>query len=479
MLIKWAHLSDIHYMYKNYETTVMRDKLIEYLESNKNDVDYLFITGDITHKGSEYSSEVISFLDDVIAAIEIEKSEIFLVPGNHDIKRNPMADRLVANILSSNDAKQEINSLDDDTYQFLVSGQQPFFDFYRSFLGDEYPKDALHFVKKREGFNVIHINTCLAAGTTGSEGNILVGLNKLYETFKQIPDDDTINIAIGHHTIGCIHESEKESLLHRFSDAKIDIYLNGHVHRAKYHHDTNNYNETYFFTSGSFMVDEYSDPLFMTGFIDTEEASGEVVYHKWNSRGEFWHIDNTVGRKAKTGNYPFEINRLKKKTNIAECQHLKSEVDEVDVDEDDFKDFLIDFHTTLSSGYQVNEALVPKDITEKFVNMLCSPTFRYQFDKCSIYFPIINKMLGTTSFFGIDKRFIIPNVIFTEYLHVLYSQSNGDLILLHMINNLYSKYGSKVSYSEDRLKSYIRILIFWSIYECDIFNEDKRQKDVI
>lgn len=472
MLIKWAHLSDIHHMYKNYKTTLLRDKLMEYLSSNKSNVDYLFITGDISDRGSEYGTEVREFLDCVINAVEIEKSEIFIIPGNHDITRDQMAERLATQIIGSKDAMQEINNLDKGTYNVLISGQQPFFDFYKSYIGEEYPTDSLHFVKRCNGFNVIHINTCLIAGTKGSEGNILVCLEKLYETFKQIPDDGSVNIALGHHTIGCIHKSEKDSLLHRFSDAKVDLYLNGHVHKATYHHDTNNFNETFYFTSGSVFADDYADPLFMTGVIDTETALGEVIYHRWNSKSELWHIDNTIGRKTSTGSYRFEIERIKKKTDMADYQSLN-------IDVDDFKEFLIVFHNSLSSVGPIDEALVPKDITEKFVNMLCSPTFKNQFDKFSIYFPIINKILNTTSFFGIDTRFIIPNVVITEYQNVLFTYANGDLILLHMINNLFSKYGSKVGYSEERLKSYIRILIFWSIYECDIYNEDKRQRDVV
>lgn len=472
MLIKWAHLSDIHHMYETYKTTLLRDKLIEYLSDKQSDINYLFITGDVADKGGQYGKEVINFLDDVVNAIEIEKNELFMIPGNHDISRNPMVARLAQSIINSRDAMQEINTIDEGTYDALISGQNSFFNFYKGYLGEEYPVDQLHFVKKCQGFNVIHINTCLIACADGAEGNILVGLNKLYKTLKQIPDDGAINIAIGHHTIGCIHKAEKDSLLHRFSDAKIDVYLNGHVHKASYHHDSNNYNETYFFTSGSVFEDEYADPLFITGVIDTESASGEVVYHRWNKVGEFWHIDNTIGRKTSSGSYHFEIDRLKKKTEETELQPLTIDVDE-------FKEFLIDFHNTLSSINQLDDTLVPKDITEKFVNMLCSPTFRVQFDRCSVFFPIINKILNTTSFVGIDKRFIIPNVIISEYQNVLYSYGNGDLILLHMIENLFEKYDGKISYSKDRLKSYIRILIFWSIYECDIFNEDKRQKDVV
>lgn len=473
MKIKWAQLSDIHHLYNDYDTTVMRDKLIEYLNEKKNDIDLLFITGDIAHQGSDYGFEVEEFLSSVITAIDITKENIFIVPGNHDIKRNPVNDRLTSHILSLPNAKNEVNRLDVGTYESLLSGQESFFNFYNKYLGEDYPKDALHFVKKREGFNVIHINTCLIAGTAGVEGKILVGLNKLYEALKQLPKDDSINIAIGHHTINCIHQDEKENLLNRFSDSKIDLYLNGHVHKAAYHNENNNYNNTYMFTSGSLFVDDYADPIFITGTIDTDTASGEVIYHRWNKSGEYWHQSNSEGRLVADGSYKFDIQRLKKKSEIT------VEDTQLAIDEDEFRMFLIEFHTILKKEANINGEFIPKDITEKFVNMLCSPTLERQFDRSSLYFPIINKILGTTSFFSFDKRFIIPDVIISEYFSVLYSFGNGDLILYHMINNLCEKYRSQVNYSEERLKSYIRILIFWSIYECDIFNEDKRQRTVI
>lgn len=470
MLIKWAHLSDIHFMYKSYETKVMRDKLIEYLGSLKNDVDYLFITGDIADKGCDYDNEVFSFLDSVLQALEIKKDGLFMVPGNHDIRRNKMAERLIKGIISDENAMKEINELDEETFHTILSLQQPFFDFYRKYLGEEYPKDELHFVKSRRGLNIIHINTCLVAGISDAEGKILVGLNKLYDALKRIPNDTSINIAIGHHSFECIHPSEKEGLLNRFSDSNVDIYLNGHVHKASYHHEVDNYNEIHVFTAGSIKVDNYADPLFITGIVDTGNGSGEIVYHRWNSKGEFWHIDNTVGRKTKDGVYNFEIIRLKGHVAIEDDQF------EVDVNEDEFRDFLVDFHNAINSSRNIDESLISKDITDKFINMLCTTTFRKQFDKFSRYFPIINRILSTTSFFGIDKRLIIPNIIITEYQEVYQDYDTGDLILVQMVNNLYNKYGNKVRYSEQKLKVYLKILIFWSINECDIFNEDKRQK---
>ena len=44
--MKWLHLSDLHYLYKNYETDVMRDSFITYLdETFSGTIDILFITG--------------------------------------------------------------------------------------------------------------------------------------------------------------------------------------------------------------------------------------------------------------------------------------------------------------------------------------------------------------------------------------------------------------------------------------------------
>jgi 3',5'-cyclic AMP phosphodiesterase CpdA len=457
-------------MYKNYETNVMRDSLIKYLEKIKNDIDHLFITGDVANKGSDYGNEVINFLDSIIETLEIEKSKVFIVPGNHDIKRDSLANRLEENIVKSENVRDEINNLDQATYQALISRQNPFFDFYKEYLGEEYPKDKLHFVKKSEKVNVLHINTCLVGGV--KEGEILVNLNKLYESIVHMPDNGILNIAIGHHTVGCIHTSEQESLLNRLSDAKIDLYLSGHVHKANYRLESGNYNEMYLFTSGSVMVDEFADPMFITGVFDNENGEGEIVFHRWDKAGEYWRVDNSVGRKVSEGSYRFEVERFKKKDDYVEHEKM-------DVNEEEFKEFLIIFHNTLESEGTLNSELIAKDIREKFYNMSCSNTFQRQFDKHSILFPFINKVFNSTAFIAFDKRMIIPNVIISEYQNELYKVENGDLILLGMVNNLYEKYNTKLPYSEENLKFYIRVLIYWSINECDIYNEDKRSKGVV
>ncbi|HFJ9262878.1 MULTISPECIES: metallophosphoesterase family protein [Bacillus cereus group] len=287
MNLKWLHLSDLHFVYSNYDTRVMRKSFLKYLKEKLcNNIDVIFITGDITHQGNEYNEGLYAFLEDIVSSINIEKQNVFMIPGNHDISRNGLMNTVIQGILSSSNPKDKINSLDDETFNVLYSGQNKFIEFYEKFLGREYPKDNTHFIMRGNGFNVIHINTCLIAGGDGVEGNILIGLNNLFDALENInAKESVVNFALGHHTINCIHELEKDSFLNRLSDNFIDFYLNGHVHKSKYHLEANNYNKTYMFTAGANVIDEYSDPIFLTGNLNIDEGKGVVKYHTWNKNG--------------------------------------------------------------------------------------------------------------------------------------------------------------------------------------------------
>ncbi|MED3831933.1 metallophosphoesterase family protein [Peribacillus frigoritolerans] len=476
MNLKWLHLSDLHLIYNNYDTRVMRRNFLQYLTQKlQNRIDIVFITGDITHQGNIYNDEIYSFLEEILQAVNVEKDNVYMIPGNHDIRRSGLMGTVIQGILSSPNPKEKINTLDEGTFDVLYAGQRNYIEFYEKFLGREYPKNNPHFIIKGNGINVVHINTCLIAGGDDVEGNILVGLNNLFSTLENLENkEETVNFALGHHTINCIHDVEKQSFLNRLSDNFIDFYLNGHVHKTKSHLEANNYNKTYMFTSGASMVDGYSDPVFITGYLNTEEGSGDVKYHSWNVKGEFWHEDNSIDRQTADGSYKFDIEKLKKKED-----NQNGTLDDLilDVDESDFKSFLIDFHNIINEKSEEDENFVKKDVTEKFTNMECSKTLSIQYDKFSTLFPIVNNIFNTSSYISFEKKYLVPSLVISEYMDLLHKYNNGDLIFSNMVKKITIDYKEKVHYSEERLKVYISILIYWSIHECDIFNEDKRKKE--
>ncbi|MED4758640.1 metallophosphoesterase, partial [Priestia megaterium] len=445
----------------------------------EHNLDIVFISGDITHQGKGYNDNVYQFLEEILDEIKVTKENVYIVPGNHDIKRSKLMERLINDILGSKNAKDEMNALDEETYEVLLAGQEEYYKFYEKFLERPHPKGNPHFVVEAENYNIIHINTSLISGIANAEGNILVGLGNLHKALREITEqNEKVNFAIGHHTINCINSFEKQSLLHRFSDHKIDFYLNGHVHQASYHHEVNNYNSTFMFTAGANMIDDYAQATFLSGTVDTENGNGKVTYHSWSKDHEYWYINNTIGRETVDGCYYCNLERFKKKKSEA-----KSVIDnelkiDVKVDENDFRNFLIDFYEVIQSEKEVTENLIPKDVENKFINMICSPTLSLQYDQCSTLFPIVNMILNSSAYVGIEKKLLIPNLIMSEYMEVLYDFPNGDLIFRAIRNTLVNRYKDQVHYNEDRVKFYITVLIFWSIYECNIFNDDKRIKGV-
>ena len=150
-----------------------------------------------------------------------------------------------------------------------------------------------------------------------------------------------------------------------------------------------------------------------------------------------------------------------------------------DVDESEFKDFLIDFHSIISKKSEADESFVKKDVTDKFFNMVCSKTLSLQYDKFSRLFLIVNNIFNSSSYISFEKKYLVPSLIISEYMDFLHLYDNGDLIFNNMVKKITNDYKGKVNYSEERLKLYISILIYWSIHECDIFNEDKKIKEVI
>ncbi|EEL40324.1 Ser/Thr protein phosphatase [Bacillus cereus Rock3-29] len=313
--MKWLHLSDIHYLYRNYETDVMRDTFITYIADNfKDTIDILFITGDFAHQGSDYTAGLFGFLENIVRSLNIEKTNIFIIPGNHDVKRNELMGLAIDSIINNENARKRINELGDDTFRSLYSGQEAFIEFYENFLEREYPKDDFHFLIQHKEMNILHINTCLVAGADNVEGKILVGLDKLYATLKDL-DKSKITFALGHHTLSCLHKDEIETFKNRLSDSFIDFYLCGHVHKTNLSALLDNFNATHVFTCGANVVDGYSDSVFIEGELDEVCATAKVKYHKWHQEREFWYIDNSLDRKLKNGYFECQIDKLKKKRN--------------------------------------------------------------------------------------------------------------------------------------------------------------------
>lgn len=331
MQINWLHISDIHYHYSSYDSQRIREEFLKVVSDiHKNQIiDLIFCTGDLADKDGSYNKNLIDYLCQISAAAGVRKSNFFIVPGNHDHNRNTSYDTLQKIYEYKNDIKEDILSSRDiasnienilkfdkdillnsfDTYKQLCS------DFYND---NNYSVDNSVEIRLNDQISVAKINTALFDRDSNDEQcELQICVKQLHELLKENNiNEETINIAIGHHPI----EIMDPFVANRFKDCLstngFGIYLCGHTHKASV-----NYYKEYDLIEivcnyGN--SDDYSGGGFSIGRIDTSQEIYYTEFYKWKGSSN-WVIDTDIAGCDKHGRLYFDSMRYKnsKKQKVA------------------------------------------------------------------------------------------------------------------------------------------------------------------
>ncbi|MCZ8533364.1 metallophosphoesterase family protein [Psychrobacillus psychrodurans] len=308
------HISDIHAQINNYQTRRMRNKIIEKISqiSENNPYDYILLSGDITHQGGAFSEIHVDFIKKILSATNLSNNNLIILPGNHDLVRNPFRTDLIKKIYNSQDISPS-DYLDEILNQTsekekLLSSFEDFLNFYFDIKQESYSTEDIHSLLELETFSLISINTCLIANEAGEEGKMLIGKSKLLDCLDKLPSKKTKPIiAVGHHTLDCLEPQEKQSVLSLFDDYNVDLYLSGHVHQAGYHYEANNYNKLLTIVCSGVHFDNFT----IGGFVDIDINTSQfhITQYQWNSQQEYWTKNNSLGRKMSEGTliHDFEL----------------------------------------------------------------------------------------------------------------------------------------------------------------------------
>ena len=93
MKVSWLHVSDFHFKAgDSYDRDVVLRALVRSVadhRANGRRVDLVFATGDVAHSGKEAEYRAATeFFDALIEAVGVEKRQLFVIPGNHDVDRD-------------------------------------------------------------------------------------------------------------------------------------------------------------------------------------------------------------------------------------------------------------------------------------------------------------------------------------------------------------------------------------------------------
>lgn len=310
MTFRWLHISDIHFNFKQLKTAMIRASLLNYLkEINSHfDIDAVFITGDFRFAPEKkYEDGIITFLHNIIQALNLDISDLYIVPGNHDVNKSLSRKKIVNNILEEYDPysgdidRRFIKYLYDDKIEFikfikkLYKGIPERIKLYTD-------KNNPHFIVKSEKIDIFHIDTSLFSYKESLDeyGQLILGTKYIKNALDKYKKDMLSRhiIAIGHHPLSALSAKEYNCIFSIFKNYDLHAYLAGHGHAAEII-DTRRIDLRYqlyqIFSSNLYYCMQNNKINFLIGEYNSSHRSYTIDGYCWNSIQNSWGRDNEFG----------------------------------------------------------------------------------------------------------------------------------------------------------------------------------------
>lgn len=304
-ILRWIHLSDIHFSdNERYAVKRMRDTILEKIEqiSRGKHFDMIFITGDFAYQGGAYDLGLIKFIEALMAVLKVPADDLFMIPGNHDVCRSQIR------TLTIEGTRKADFRFEKDTIDHLQKGFAKYKTFYKKVKGEK--ADYIYKVVKKGKYNVFLMNTAFTAGTDNDAGNLILEKDCFYDAIKLLKDqEDSVNIAIGHHPISHFVQTDQQKIWNMFNDYNVDLYLCGHQHKGAYDSDSSGERNIPTYQCGSGRVDDYATVTFFVGELDIDKSSGKLTSYRWMPKEECWTVGGIDGRRAISGEMDIMLER--------------------------------------------------------------------------------------------------------------------------------------------------------------------------
>ncbi len=458
-IVKILVFSDIHHHLQNYSTNKLRNRLLSYLsERFSGKIDYIVIAGDLFDKGKADFDQLEEYLRKLSEVIGIDIANLFVISGNHDLERTEIRENLLKGFMSNINPVEAINEIQPSTINFLKTNFSSLESFCKRLWPDKKLMDPLHKIHVTENLRFIFFNTCLFSGQNNEEGKLCIGQKFIVEDLKDV-DDKKINIAFGHHSIDCLLPEERKLFLNNLDQHTIDAYFCGHAHKPEF---TINLKGRIIptITCGSMVTDSWSKNSFIYSEVNTDSKKLKIQYYTFNKEDEFWYDDCGILEEIGPNN-SFNLR-----------QELFNNEEEFLDDMTEFRNFIISFSESLKSQRKnFSSSYAHKDVPDKFEKMKCNETTKKEFNKASQSFPIIDDIINSTSILDFNAKEVIPSIIIDIYREVFSVTFDGQMILTKMLDTLEKRYRTFNGCSYSTLRTFYKKTIYWSINECDIFNE--------
>ncbi|HLP61509.1 MAG TPA: metallophosphoesterase, partial [Candidatus Deferrimicrobium sp.] len=301
--LTWLHLSDWHQKGMEFDRKVVRDALIDDIKKRREihpdleQLDFIVFSGDLAFSGKkeEYQATEKHFLAPVLEAAGLDKSRLFIVPGNHDLDHDSF-ELLPPGIQKPlTDAKEIKEWLEDDEKrERMLASFKTFNEFVKAYADGSFSAYAgscqLTIAGKK--IALLGFNSALMCGRCRDEkneindyGKIIVGEPQVYEPLKQHHDAD-LRIVVLHHPFDWLTKQDCIHVKGRLKKAAHFI-LCGHQHMPEVTIETGTSGDCITIPAGaSYDRRNATDSQYINAYnfvhLDFENQNGAVYLRCWS-----------------------------------------------------------------------------------------------------------------------------------------------------------------------------------------------------
>jgi predicted phosphodiesterase len=330
--LTWLHLSDWHQKESDPDREAVRDALLEDLQGRGAidprlaKIDFIVFSGDLAFSGSTAEYEVAGreLLDPILAATDVSKDRLLIVPGNHDLARSSL--KLMAPLLSVLQTEQQVNNYltDLDSRDALFAPMKAYSRFIRQYLGVASPEDPCYGYLRAfsvrgapialVGMNSAwmcaqheEINPLTREKEVRDQGYLLLGEPQFSAAMRTREFKEAkLRIGVLHHPCDWFNKDLARWPVQVSLDRIFDVLLRGHEHRslAAGVHGTDGSCVT-ISAGAAYDRREYPNGYNFVHF-DFEVGQGTVFFRRYDE-GRGFHKDTVTTGDETPGVYSFDL----------------------------------------------------------------------------------------------------------------------------------------------------------------------------
>lgn len=258
------HLSDIHANNNSKQTitrltTLLIEDLVKIQAEYNTIIKAVCISGDLINSGDNSIDELDIVLTELIQpimnALNLNEDFFFIVPGNHEIKRQSVLPHIESGLAMTLTTETAIESFLQNIDSESLKRIDYFTDFSSLFSGapvlDTPLMQSYSLQCDTINIGIVCINSAWrSTGAGGKEkGKMVIGRKQIIDALESIQTSD-IKLCLMHHPLDWLVDEDKTAIEKCING--FDIVLNGHIHETDTKVYTSYNGQTIFNTCGKF-----------------------------------------------------------------------------------------------------------------------------------------------------------------------------------------------------------------------------------